>query len=83
MKQVISIVGLKSIVHISYIKNYQKQNLNYNNFLLIDIDECASNPCQNGGSCVDGINLYTCNCNAGYAGYNCEIGNCTYTITLT
>ena len=40
--------------------------------LLADINECASSPCQNGGSCVDGINSYTCNCLPGYAGDNCE-----------
>ena len=43
--------------------------------LYADIDECASSPCQNGGTCVDGINSYTCNCDVGYAGKNCETGN--------
>ena len=38
----------------------------------VDIDYCASNPCQNGGTCIDGINTYTCNCAPGYIGYNCE-----------
>ena len=42
---------------------------------LKDIDECASNPCQNGATCIDGINAYTCNCVPGHAGDNCEIGN--------
>ena len=37
-----------------------------------DIDECASDPCQNGGVCVDGINGYTCFCAAGFTGVNCE-----------
>ncbi len=39
-----------------------------------DINECASNPCRNGGTCVDGINSYTCQCVQGYFGTNCEIG---------
>ena len=43
--------------------------------LYADIDECASSPCQNGGTCVDGVNSYTCNCDVGYAGKNCEPGN--------
>ncbi|MBN2693900.1 lamin tail domain-containing protein, partial [bacterium] len=30
------------------------------------------NPCLNGGSCVDGVNSYSCNCLAGYEGTNCE-----------
>ena len=28
----------------------------------IDINECASIPCQNGGLCTDLINNYTCDC---------------------
>ena len=40
-----------------------------------DIDDCASNPCQNGGTCNDEVNSYTCDCVPGHAGDNCEIGN--------
>ena len=42
---------------------------------MVDIDECATSPCQNGGSCTDQVNGYTCNCIAGYDGTNCETGN--------
>ncbi|XP_069695931.1 protein crumbs isoform X4 [Periplaneta americana] len=44
-----------------------------------DIDECAIgpdriSPCQNGGSCTDGINIYKCNCSStGYEGPQCSI----------
>ena len=41
---------------------------------FVDIDECATNPCQNGGSCADQINGYTCSCVDGYDGINCENG---------
>jgi len=37
-----------------------------------DIDECAGNPCQNGGVCTNGINSYTCTCAAGYLGDDCS-----------
>ena len=37
-----------------------------------DISECANNPCQNGGTCLNGTNSYTCQCPAGTAGTNCE-----------
>ncbi|KAI8509441.1 hypothetical protein Bbelb_132890 [Branchiostoma belcheri] len=37
-----------------------------------DIDECASSPCLNGGTCSDGDNSYTCQCLTGYYGNNCE-----------
>ena len=39
-----------------------------------DFNECGSSPCQNGGQCTDGINMYTCSCQAGYTGTNCERG---------
>jgi hypothetical protein len=35
-------------------------------------NECEENPCKNGGTCIDGINSYTCECPAGYTGTNCE-----------
>lgn len=42
--------------------------------LFIDINECASQPCLNGGACTDGVNEYTCNCLAGWTGVNCGTG---------
>lgn len=39
----------------------------------INIDECASNPCNQRGQCIDGINSYTCNCTgSGYTGLSCS-----------
>ena len=40
---------------------------------LTDIDECldAKVPCADGGTCVDGINSYTCDCTDGYVGKYC------------
>ena len=39
-------------------------------FLQENINECASNPCQNGAPCVDGVNGYTCTCaGTGYTGF--------------
>lgn len=44
-------------------------------FQLSDINECLSNPCHNGATCVDLIGNYRCNCKAGYTGGNCETGS--------
>lgn len=38
----------------------------------ININECASNPCANGSTCIDRINDYTCTCPPGYAGRRCD-----------
>jgi hypothetical protein len=53
--------------------------------LFADINECASNPCENGGSCTDNVNGYSCTCIGGYTGINCETGtffNITYLTLL-
>lgn len=34
----------------------------------IDVDECSSDPCRNGGICIDQQNSYYCQCLAGYTG---------------
>ena len=41
-------------------------------FNFVDINECAINPCLNGGTCTDGVNNYTCSCAAGFTGKDCE-----------
>ena len=40
-------------------------------FLYSEINDCESNPCQNGGQCIDGIESYQCRCAIGYGGKNC------------
>ncbi|XP_072028101.1 uncharacterized protein [Amphiura filiformis] len=37
-----------------------------------DVNECISSPCQNGGVCIDGINIYICICQDGFQGVTCE-----------
>lgn len=37
-----------------------------------NLDDCASYPCANGGTCQDGVNDYSCTCPPGYNGKNCS-----------
>ncbi len=42
---------------------------------MVELDECDSSPCLNGGRCVDRINRYVCDCSeTGYEGVNCNNG---------
>ncbi|KAJ9585947.1 hypothetical protein L9F63_020404, partial [Diploptera punctata] len=36
------------------------------------VDECASAPCQNGGTCVDLVNSFRCSCPSGWEGNACQ-----------
>lgn len=39
----------------------------------LQYNECVSNPCLNGGQCVDELNSYQCHCPGGYFGVHCEM----------
>ena len=34
--------------------------------------DCEGDPCRNGGYCIDGMNTFTCVCQPGYTGVECE-----------
>ena len=38
----------------------------------LDVNECASLPCLNNGTCMDDINGFTCNCASAFTGAECE-----------
>ena len=43
-------------------------------FFSLEVDECSSTPCMNGGTCTDLINDYSCQCVTGYTDTNCTTG---------
>ena len=44
------------------------------NTCMTDINECASLPCQNAATCVDGVNSFSCICSSGFSGTLCQTG---------
>ena len=42
--------------------------------VILDINECASNPCLSGNTimCIDEVNAYSCQCNPDHTGLHCE-----------
>eukprot|EP01050_Picozoa_sp_SAG11_P009413 SAG11_NODE_881_length_6747_cov_3.513087_1_plen_2081_part_01 len=51
--------------------------------VCVDSDDCTTNPCANGGSCIDGINTAFCACPGGYSGPRCDIATpCEHSGTL-
>ena len=38
----------------------------------INIDDCADNPCENGGQCIDMVARYKCQCPRGFYGPRCQ-----------
>ena len=50
-----------------------KDNVDAPTRLQVDIDECATSPCQNLGRCEDLVGAYRCVCAAGYAGAVCDV----------
>ena len=49
-------------------------------FYISVVNECLSNPCQNGGMCRNDFKRYICECRPGYVGYNCQ--DRTYFISI-
>lgn len=62
---------------LNYLNNYSKcryrRIFNVLHFFFLEINECASSPCNNGGFCTDELNGFNCTCPTGTSGTLCEI----------
>lgn len=58
-----SFLSVKLIIKISQLISF-----------VADVDECASAPCQNGGTCVDLVDSFRCICPSGWEGNACQFG---------
>ena len=41
--------------------------------IFVEIDNCDSNPCKNGGRCKNGFATFSCTCPDGFTGNDCGI----------
>ena len=49
-----------------------------------NIDDCASDPCKNGGICTDKVYDFSCECDSGYTDKDCQTAHpCTTRIEST
>ena len=60
------------------VKHVQSGNRTSIFLCVLDIDECASTPgspfCQNGGSCMNTVGSFSCRCDVGFTGSQCQTG---------
>ncbi|KAK2169632.1 hypothetical protein LSH36_8g06022 [Paralvinella palmiformis] len=57
--------GFKCSCDVGYTGSYCHQNIN----------DCASSPCQNHGTCIDGVNSFQCFCKEGWEGVYCNVNH--------
>lgn len=51
--------------------------VNFISFGVADEDDCEDNDCSEHGTCVDGKDTYSCDCDDGYTGFLCDQGICS------
>jgi hypothetical protein len=67
---VVSSHVLRDIANLSFVHNVTVQPYVFDTLL---VDNCAApSPCQNNGTCFDGINSFTCACAAGFTDQLCS-----------
>lgn len=77
-------IPLRGVIYLLFTRKIVRKNI-FNRFCFVfatgfrgknceeNIDDCIPHACLNGGSCVDGVNSYTCSCPAQWTGDSCEM----------
>ena len=50
------------------------KRLLYHSHPPLGSSSCSSTTCRNGGSCIETLSGYRCQCRDGYSGKNCNVG---------
>ena len=50
---------------------------------IAEVDDCQFGPCMNDATCIDQFNRYTCICQNGFTGSNCETSKYTTLMETT
>jgi hypothetical protein len=71
-------VSVKVDTPVNFVNTVSNESKFLNDFFVfVDLELCATNPCQNSGYCiVDDDSSQSCICSTGYVGSNCETVNC-------
>jgi hypothetical protein len=54
----------------------------YVDYCVSDKDDCESIVCQNGGKCIDGLSLFTCQCEPDFEGTLCELRMYSFCVSV-
>lgn len=63
----------KNVVRVNNVAALDTIRGRLRDLLCNNVDECRSNPCRNGGTCIDSLDMYICLCPPGFGGVNCEL----------
>ena len=55
-----------------------KSTCSDNIIYVLDITQCTDSVCQNGGTCIEGLNSFRCICPDNYAGRVCDISKINF-----
>ena len=51
-------------------------------YCISDKDDCEGIVCQNGGKCIDGLSLFTCQCEPDFEGTLCELSMYSFCLSV-